>query len=525
MKLSGSPILWGRFGGLDRESLSSILEKDLVTFAYEPDNLMADGLNSEGEMSILQLLSRAWSISAIDPEFVSTINTDAGKQFRESQYYVTGRLLYEHHYKRHFIRYGWMPATNLSLETFNTNTNLISHILGEINPPFIVFETPPHNSFDTLLYFVARTLGIDCFVARDNGYLGGFRLFVNPLDSWPHSTFQEIVLPPPALAHSFEDSAFLKDEIRKNTDILHRQLKKYFFPSTWQAVCGFVSSGFTFIKKIIKVFGFRPSPKLYSEEVRTSEFWKKTANIFEFRSHYTYEFFDRSWFARRFSKLLNTKFGYSRFIIQGDSIDLNQPYIYFSFAFQPEQTTSLLGLQYEDHYLFLSELLKIVPEGLTIICRDYPLHDWPNSLPRDRKKWQAICKNERIKFSPQSTNVQSLIDNCRATALVNGSAGYEALLSSKPVIYGGAPDYAEVTGTTHISKLSNGTDFYSWVEKAQSDLNALKGEPRSVLAELMSSSFSGWMSLTETLSDSALTQNMARIREFLVWLISHKTSR
>lgn len=211
---------------------------------------------------------------------------------------------------------------------------------------------------------------------------------------------------------------------------------------------------------------------------------------------------------------------FSREILEGDSIDLSKRYFYFSHAFQPEQTTSLLGLQYEDHYLFLMELLRILPEDIQIYCRDYPLHYWPNSLPRNIEKWKSVSEGGRVFFAPQDISVRTLIQNSIGVALVNGSAGYEALLNLKPVIYGGTPDYANLPGTVHIDQLiQDGREcFPDWLVSANDQLLKYSVSPSSILEKITKNSFAGWVSLTETLTKEELVKNKTLVLNVLIWL-------
>lgn len=261
-------ILWGRFGGLSKLDTSKISKRSIYHITYEPFEMGPNGLANDGSMSIIQLLSRAWDTPQVDLEGLSGTDGRINLKFRNSSFYGTARLLYDLHYKRHFIRFGWFPATNQSLESFNINTEFISHFLEKISPAYILFETPPHNAFDTLLYFVSRTIDIPCYVARDNGYLGGFRLYVNPLDTWPHSTFQELLIPPSQLIQNFRDAATMRNDIRMHTEIIHKQLSDSFFPGKGINFPGLWHSFMHIsLQKILRRLGFRKNYSLLSEQI------------------------------------------------------------------------------------------------------------------------------------------------------------------------------------------------------------------------------------------------------------------
>lgn len=517
-KKKNSAIFWGRFGGLNKRELAKLNLGNVFYLSYEPSAILNNGLTIDGDMSIIQLLSRAWDAPRISLEHLKNYGTESNLLFRNGPYYVIARMLYEHHFKRHFIRFGWIPATNNSLETFNINAEFIGHLLNLTHPTYILFETPPHNCFDTLLYFMARTKNIPCYVARDNGYLGGFRLFLNPLDSWPTNTFSQLIAPPSELIQNYNDSHSMQADLAIHTKSLHDQLHTFFFPGKFQIFKTLAQRARSqFVRSSANYFD--PTKSNFSQ---TSEVWKSISKIFENRGDFQYEYFPSDIKVSRAIKTLSRSSLFTREILQAKSIDLKMKYVYFSHAFQPEQTTSLLGLQYEDHYLFLIELLRVLPDDVQIYIRDYPLHDWPNSLPRNVSKWKDLEMNPRISFAPQDVSVIDLIENAIATALVNGSAGYESLLNLKPVIYGGIPDYAGLPGTVPIDQLILGgpTAFSRWHQDALDLLSSFEGTPSAILRNITISSFAGWVSLTETIPSEAIADNAKLIGDFLIWLDS-----
>jgi hypothetical protein len=513
-------ILWGRFGGLSKSEILSQFKREVFSISYTPSAIDDDGLTEAGDMSIVQLLSRAWDIPEVQLKHLEEFDGVPTLNFRNSSFYLPARCLYEMHYKRHFVRFGWMPATNASLDSFNINSELVSRFITRVGPSFILFEAPPHNAFDTLLYFVARSHGIPCFVARDNGYLGGFRLFSNPLDNWPHDTFDSLIIAPSFLNPDVGNASAMENDISVHTALLHSQLHKVFFPPKTTFLKRFLSwvyvrlVNFTQKRKIVS------SGKSTRQGLNTNPIWEDLAAVFENRSNFQYDFNPTNYEVRKAIQSLNRHIPYSRNILEGGSIELDEKYIYFSFSFQPEQTTSLLGLQYEDHYQFLIDLLRVIPKDIRIICRDYPLHNWPNSLPRNIEKWNSAVRNSRIYFAPQNLSSKELIEKSLGVALVNGSSGYEALLNLKPVIYGGSPDYAKLPGTVHIGQLiqSGRSAFDVWLRETQDQLYVFRHSPHSILAEVTRNSFGGWVALTETLDDIASQKNKTLIANFLHWL-------
>jgi len=516
-------ILWGRFGGLSRVEIKNAFSCEVFCISYTPSMIADDGLTEEGDMSIVQLLSRAWDIPEVNLEYLEDSNGLANLKFRNSRYYLTARFLYEMHYKRHFIRFGWMPATNASLDSFNINSEFVSRLLTKVDPSFILFEAPPHNAFDTLLYFVARANGIQCFVARDNGYLGGFRLFSNPLDNWPHDTFNSLIIAPNFLNPDVGNASTMENDIREHTSLLHAQLHKIFFPPRISFFKQFLSRCRVRIRSYSESRRVTTSKENFRNELITNPVWEDLAKVFESRSSFQYDFNPTNPKVLKATKSLNNLIPYSRKVLQGESIDLDTKYFYFSFSFQPEQTTSLLGLQYEDHFQFLIDLLRVIPKDVKIICRDYPLHDWPNSLPRDIEKWETVISSGRVLMAPQNISAKQLIEKSLGVALVNGSAGYEALLNLKPVIYGGSPDYAGLPGTIHIDQLiqSGRSAFRLWLSDTQIQLYRFRHSPQSILEEIINKSFGGWVALTETLGDDEFQKNKVLVANFLRWLDSY----
>lgn len=505
-------LLFGRFGGLSEdEILAQVPGVSEVVPLTQVEN-------SEG-FGGLELFSRSVHLPPADLNSWENL-PKIPNTFSKSRFYNVCRLLHELHFKRHFINSGWQPMSLSSLEGFNLSVEISHHLIAMSKSTQLVFEAVPHNTFDTILYFVGRHLGLECLVFRDVGFFGGTRIFRNPLDDWPHSGFTEALVFPLDMRVSNSRISDGVESIRFHTAIGHDSFSAQMLPSN-----GLVA----WSKRIKNVLAEVLTKKIAGSPATNPALTDQRKNphhdlkmVFEpeiRKQNYSQKLPFSSFFALVLSRL-----GYARILLSPNLFDLRElhpkKYIYFSLAHQPEQTTSILGFVYEDHHYFLRRLLWVLPSDYVIVVRDHPLHDSMVAYPRSRSFLKSFMSSSRVRVADQQIPIDSLLEGCQAVALVNGSAGFEALSIGKPVIYGGSPDYVNWAGTIQLDDLGNKShaQVKDWIANETNILSSLGKEIDDFSINHRSTTSFGWASMSQILTSSALDENKERILTILKFI-------
>lgn len=128
--------------------------------------------------------------------------------------------------------------------------------------------------------------------------------------------------------------------------------------------------------------------------------------------------------------------------------NLTTPFIYVPLNFQPERTTCPQGGIFVDQILMVKTLAAALPEGWQIYVKEHPSQWWLRgginySPVRFPGYYEQLAKIKGVKLIPPATNTYELIKHSRAVATATGTAGWEALLRSKPAIIFGYPWYRD----------------------------------------------------------------------------------
>jgi hypothetical protein len=155
----------------------------------------------------------------------------------------------------------------------------------------------------------------------------------------------------------------------------------------------------------------------------------------------------------------------------------SDPFVYFPASYQPERSTVPDGGYFFDYYLIISMLDRALPKTWKICYKEHPRTfkaPIARDNPRDVDFYLRLKRaSKRLVFI--STNIASttLIESCVCVATPRGTAGWEALASSKPVFCFGSVWYDMCPGvfrTDELSALQNAvttiTENYSFPSRA-----------------------------------------------------------
>lgn len=122
--------------------------------------------------------------------------------------------------------------------------------------------------------------------------------------------------------------------------------------------------------------------------------------------------------------------------------DLSVKYIYWAIHYQPECSSSPMGGYFVDQLLIAHMLSRCLPSDVIVYAKEHPLQ----AKNREIEFYKDILKLSNIKLVKKDYPTLELIDNSIAVATITGSAGWEALLTGKPVLKFGNSFYQYAPG-------------------------------------------------------------------------------
>ncbi|WP_457563904.1 capsular polysaccharide export protein, LipB/KpsS family [Caminibacter pacificus] len=162
-----------------------------------------------------------------------------------------------------------------------------------------------------------------------------------------------------------------------------------------------------------------------------------------YRKHGYMTFFG---FHKLFFECLEFKRNYNKYAKK--EIDFSKNFVYFPLQWQPELTTSTLGGIYKDQLLAIERIRDIIPDDWKIYVKENP-----KQLGQYRGKYffKRLLKIPGVEYVSKEVNTYELLKNCRFSATVTGTVGWESITGSKPVLVFGKAWYESLPGVIKYS--------------------------------------------------------------------------
>ncbi|MGH9246476.1 MAG: hypothetical protein ACRD29_19630 [Acidimicrobiales bacterium] len=133
--------------------------------------------------------------------------------------------------------------------------------------------------------------------------------------------------------------------------------------------------------------------------------------------------------------------------------DLDAPYVYYPIHLQPEATTLPMGGVMSDQLNNIRLLAAALPERWTVVAKEHPqmlkfTKEWPRA--RGALFYEELCSIPNVRVAPVEFSSRRLIAHARVVATTTGTAGWEALLGGKFVLFFGFPWYARCPGAVSV---------------------------------------------------------------------------
>ena len=137
--------------------------------------------------------------------------------------------------------------------------------------------------------------------------------------------------------------------------------------------------------------------------------------------------------------------------------DFSKKYVYLPLNFQPEQTTCPRGGIFDDQLLMIDIISQSLPKGWYLYVKENSTQWYPKSIESRQYRYegyyQRITDCPNTVLIPANISTFIMIENSQAVATVTGTAGWEGLLRSKPVLLFGVIWYMYCQGVFKISNL------------------------------------------------------------------------
>ena len=196
--------------------------------------------------------------------------------------------------------------------------------------------------------------------------------------------------------------------------------------------------------------------------------------------------------------------------------DFNYKYIYVPLNYQPERTTSPQGGVFVDQLLMIEILSYSVPDDWVIYVKEHPTQWMPRGTIyfsyRYRGYYKSISKLKNVKIIPVGVDTYKAINNSQAVATVTGTAGWEAVLRSKPAVVFGYPWYQHCHGVFSVNDVEL---CKRAIKEIKNGFSVNQNEIINYLAGLSKASMHGYLDLqgekVSSLTREENTKNILRV--------------
>ncbi len=320
-------------------------------------------------------------------------------------------------------------------------------LLSHLKPNIVIFHDIPHIVYNTVLYHVAKLLGIKTVLMRPLTSMRDRVAFFE--DFYDYAEVRREYERLDASIARIED---VDASIREMYNGL-KQLTANNVPHSYAAY-----SGYSGKEKSVEVL-----PK----------FSRIVTSVGQFRFFRTSFNYLRLLFTRRelcsITKqaplgltIVWRNIGYRRlrksFKKEYESLhqavpDLSQPYIYFPLHSQPEATTNPMGGVYDDQILAADLLAKALPPGWKLYVKEHA-DQWV--LPRVHTGrypgyYKTLARPKNVELISAQVSGFDLIQNAKAVATIGGSTAVEAVVKQKPAFVFGYTMYGDCDGIFRIN--------------------------------------------------------------------------
>jgi hypothetical protein len=315
-------------------------------------------------------------------------------------------------------RYNAHNLKNLQdyLDYYYILTDVIAQKLLSEQITHVVFFMVPHLGYDTVLYQVARSLGLKTVILNQQA------LFNQQYFS--SSSIEEYGIFDPSVS----TAAPIALERGKMPDLFYMQ-------GAWQQAGKTGKLTLRAMAQFLEYVARHEPGKLLSPAylwLNLQRMQKIYASLPDWRDPFA-DFFHTNALAY-FEHLAEYERG---------AVDLDQKYVYVPLHNQPEMSASSLGGRYRDQVLMIEAVARSIPADWKIYVKENPRQ---GAFARGPFYFHRLSRIAQVTLVPSYTSSQALVARAQAVATVAGTAGWEGLLSGVPAVTFGGAWYRSLPG-------------------------------------------------------------------------------
>ena len=163
----------------------------------------------------------------------------------------------------------------------------------------------------------------------------------------------------------------------------------------------------------------------------------------------------------KYKQAINKWALYKRYRELSSPVRFDKPYVVFFLHYQPEGTTLPYGLDFSQQWIAISRLRMAMSDATTLVVKEHPgmfLRGMLRPGVRNRQFYDAIASLPNTVLADINQDSFDLVDHSSCVVTITGTAGFQAVARSKPVMVFGAAPYRhfpgvfKVTGVEDIQK-------------------------------------------------------------------------
>jgi hypothetical protein len=334
-----------------------------------------------------------------------------------------------------------------------TTFNLIRIIEKNLVNQIIIFDTP-HHPVSILLYYLANEMGIKLIIAKKlalhHGLTKTRRYFVT--NKFPYfDNFTQSELADLKIKNLLEKQYELDGDL--NDYLIDYSLNKNIYNSTHLGA----RWNFQYISSYL-------IERIY-EHIRMKKYLELVNKTTKYMILFVCENFLRKRILKHYLKYVKKQ------------IDFNIKYIYLPLQYQPEATTTPLGVPFRNFLEITKLVSKFIESGHKIYVREHPAYWHRRSsretiiLSRSKKFYESLASLKNVELiSPNADHVE-LIKNSLFVISGTGTVLWESLFYNKNAlmfgnyIYKDLPNVTKYEDSNSLTKIINSNKEFISIEK------------------------------------------------------------
>jgi hypothetical protein len=153
-----------------------------------------------------------------------------------------------------------------------------------------------------------------------------------------------------------------------------------------------------------------------------------------------------------------------------------EPYFAFFMHYQPERTSMPEGYGFSQQMLAIQALRIALPKDVALVVKEHPSTFTNQCTIRERHPsfYEDIARLQGVTLIDVGYDTFRLMDNAVGVATITGTAGRQAMLRNKPVVFFGRSIYNGIEGTHEYRSMDELTTFVTGLDRYRGNKKILE---------------------------------------------------